>query len=391
MYAKLSSGAALAAVAAVGLMGASANAQQLPNQVITTAYTVGASGYAQAVAIGAAMREKTGANLRVLPGKNDLSRMAPVTQNRAHFSFNGLGTVMAQEAAFEFSTRDWGPQNLRIITYNIGGNCLMPAFVGDRNIKTVYDLKGLRITQIAAAPALNYNLYTYLRAADLTWDDVEIVSVGGQPAAVDAIISGRADGMFTSTIAAHPRQFEASPRGLAWPEIPHDDDAAWERFFKAGPYYVKHHCTRGVGIDPNKPIQAATYPYPILMTYDRDNDDFAYALTKFMVEEFETYKDTAPGNDGWHPENFNPIWAVPVHNGAIRFYRERGTWSAEHQANTDALLERQRKLKALWADVMEKHRRSTDAEFYDAWQKARADMLASANLAVIWDNWPHPQ
>lgn len=236
MYAKLSSGAALAAVAAVGLMGASANAQQLPNQVITTAYTVGASGYAQAVAIGAAMREKTGANLRVLPGKNDLSRMAPVTQNRAHFSFNGLGTVMAQEAAFEFSTRDWGPQNLRIITYNIGGNCLMPAFVGDRNIKTVYDLKGLRITQIAAAPALNYNLYTYLRAADLTWDDVEIVSVGGQPAAVDAIISGRADGMFTSTIAAHPRQFEASPRGLAWPEIPHDDDAAWERFFKAGPY-----------------------------------------------------------------------------------------------------------------------------------------------------------
>ena len=81
---------AAAAVAAVA-SSAFASEIKLPGTLTWTAYGTGSAGYNQAVAIGAALKEKLGVNLRVLPGKNDVARTEPLRQGKVEFSATGVG------------------------------------------------------------------------------------------------------------------------------------------------------------------------------------------------------------------------------------------------------------------------------------------------------------
>ena len=79
-------GAAFAFVIALPT-GASAQSDiKLPGTLTWTAYDVGSGGYNQAVAIGNALKNKLGVDLRVLPGKNDVSRNIPLRDGRVPFS-----------------------------------------------------------------------------------------------------------------------------------------------------------------------------------------------------------------------------------------------------------------------------------------------------------------
>lgn len=70
---------------------ASAQTTKLPETLTWTAYDVGSGGYNQAVAIGNALKNKLQVNLRVLPGKNDVSRNIPLRDGKVPFSANGVG------------------------------------------------------------------------------------------------------------------------------------------------------------------------------------------------------------------------------------------------------------------------------------------------------------
>lgn len=71
----------LAATAPALIAGqAPAGEIRMPDTMAWTAYDTGSAGYNQAVAIGAALQDALGVNLRVLPGKNDVSRTEPLRQ-----------------------------------------------------------------------------------------------------------------------------------------------------------------------------------------------------------------------------------------------------------------------------------------------------------------------
>lgn len=386
MKTALRTGAASACALAL-LASAGAAQAELPSTIVWTAYQISSSGYGQAVAIGSALKNHMGVTLRVLPGKNDLSRLAPVREEKADFSANGIGTYMSQEGAFEFSKPSWGPQATRVLALNIGANCMVPMTPGDLDIKTPYDLKGKRVAIIKSAPGLNYNNYAYLRFGDLEWDDVERVEFPGSTAAVDSIINGMADVAFTSTVSGSPVKLEASNRGIQWPVLPHDDEEGWERMLAAAPYYVKHTCTEGVAVSEQNPLEGATYPYPILMAYADKDADIVYEMTKAMYEMYEHYKDGAPGSGGWALENQKHDWVVPVHEGAIRYYEEVGTWTPEYQAHTDGLIRRQEILKSAWDEYSAANEDKEEAAFVKGWQKARAEALEANGLAVVWPDW----
>src|SRR5690606_27907164 len=113
-----------AAVTAALMAGTALAAPELPKNIAVTAYDVGSSGYAQAVAVGAAFKNNYGVTLRVLPGKNDVSRMVPLREGKVDFSFNGVGSYFAQEGVDVFGSKDWGPQEARILAMSMGGNCI---------------------------------------------------------------------------------------------------------------------------------------------------------------------------------------------------------------------------------------------------------------------------
>ena len=375
------------AVGAAQVAAQSAPPPGLPSTLAWSAYDVGSGGYNQAVAIGNALKQKYGVNLRVLPGKNDVSRTLPAREGQVQFSANGVGgSYLAQEGVFEFGAKAWGPQPIRGLLLNNSDQVLTVLAAKDANIKTAADLKGKRVAWVIGAPSLNQNITAILAFANLTWDDVKKVEFGGFGAAMDGIINGQVDAAFSSSISGKAYQLAKSPRGLTYPVIAHADKAGWARMNKTAPFFFPFMGAEGADLDKDHKVESASYPYPILMTYAKTDDQMVYAMTKTMVDTFPDYKDAAPGNAGWALDRQNFAWVIPYHEGAIRFFKEKGLWKPEHQAHNDKLIERQKVLGEAWKQLQAKAP-ADDAAFEKAWMKARADALTKAGFEPVVTAW----
>ena len=379
---------ALAFAAAAALLTGAAGAQvKLPATISWSAYDVGSGGYNQAVAIGNALKQKYNVSLRVLPGKNDVSRTLPVREGQVQFSANGVGgAYLAQEGVFEFGAQSWGPQPIRGLMLNTSDQVLTVVAAKDSGVRTVADLKGKRVAWVIGAPSLNQNITAMLAFANLTWNDVQKVEFGGFGAAMDGIVNNQVDAAFTSSISGLAYKVAKSPRGLVYPVFSHKDKAGWARMQAMAPFFFPFMGTEGAELSKDKPAESATYPYPILMSYASQNADLVYNMTKAMVETFDMYKDGAPGNSGWAVARQNFAWVIPFHDGAIRYWKEAGQWKPEHQAHNDKLLERQKVLAAAWAEV-KKGSHADDKAFVAAWQKARAERLRKAGFDPVQTTW----
>lgn len=375
---------AIAGLTALTFAGAAGAADvELPKNLAWTAYDTGSSGHAQSVAIGKAFKEMYGVNLRVLPGKNDVSRLRPLQQQKVDAVANGVGTYFSQEGVFDFSAADWGPQEVRVIMSSTGGAGLMVGVAADAGVTNYSDLKGKRVAWVKSASALNHNVTSFLAFGGLTWDDVEKVEFAGFGASWEGMTNDQVDAAFAITVSGATKAVASSPRGLMWPSLPHDDTAGWERLQAVAPYIGKQTVTAGTNISKDAPIQGAVYPYPILTMRADAEDSLAYNTTKAMVESYDSYKAGAPGAAGWALANQAFKWAVPYHNGAIKYFKEIGSWTDDMQAHNDALVKRQGVLKAAW-DGYTAGAPSDEEAFKSGWMAARAAALEAAGMPVVF-------
>ena len=131
-----------------------ANAAELPRSMAWSAYNLGTTGNSQAVAIAKMLKDRYGVNLRILPGKNDVSRLLPLVKGRVQFSANGVATFFASEGVFQFAAPNWGPLPLRLLMTSNGDSNQALAVAGDLGIRSYADLKGKRVPYVRGAPSL---------------------------------------------------------------------------------------------------------------------------------------------------------------------------------------------------------------------------------------------
>ncbi|RFA27273.1 hypothetical protein CAI21_14610 [Alkalilimnicola ehrlichii] len=377
------------AMAALGLAGqVQAGDIELPGTIIWSAYPTGTSGYSQAVAVGNVLQNNYNVNLRVVPGRNDVSRLSPLRSNRSHFSAGGSEAVYAQEAMLNFGSREWGPLPIRTAMYNISDGCSFTFVTAkDANIRTPEDIAGKRVTYVQGAPSLNNAMAALLSYAELTWDDVRKVEVGGYGASIDAVIDGRADVVGGSCNSAPFLRLESSPRGLHFPEFAHANEEAIERVRAHLPWYVPHVAIDGPTIDENEGIEVFTSPYPMLVTMHDQDEDVVYNMVKALHQHYDDYKDNAPGAVGWamDRQQFENAF-VPYHDGAVRYFKEIGVWSDAAEERQQLNLKRQELLMATWEAYVANAPRDADA-FAEGWMKARAEALKAHDMVLIADRW----
>lgn len=383
---KLTSLGATILVVAMGVSVATAAGEaKLPKQLAWTAYGTTSSGYAQSVAIGNMLKNRHGTALRVLPGKNDVSRMTPLKDGKADMCACGIASYFGSEGVMLFAKEGWGPQPIRVIRTSMGSFGLGLATAKDANVNSMADLKGKRVAWVRGGDALNVNAEANLAFGGLTWDDVIKVEFPGFKQSWEGLINDQVDAAFASTVTPLAKRLAASPRGIHWPTLPHDDAAAWGRFLKAAPYFVKHTVTVGAGISKDSPWEGAGYSYPILVANASYDQDVVYALTKAMTEGYDDYKDGAPGTKGWATESQNFKWVIPFHDGAVKHYREIGVWNDDMQAHNDGLVKRQEILAKAWKNFLATESGGDNAAFKSAWMKARASALAEAGLDPVFN------
>ena len=142
---------------------------QFPKTIAWSAYPTGTGGYSQAVAIGNILQRQYSVNLRVIPGRNDVSRLATLRAGRVHFSAGGSESVYAQEGILNFASRIWGPQPIRVLMSNFSDSCSFTfAMASDAGVEQISDIKGKRVTWVQGAPSLNNATAALLAYANLT-------------------------------------------------------------------------------------------------------------------------------------------------------------------------------------------------------------------------------
>ena len=359
---------------------------ELPRSMAWSAYNLGTTGYNQAVGIAKMMKDRHRVTLRIIPGKNDVSRLLPLRVNRVQFSANGVATYFAQEGVFQFASKRWGPMPVRVVMMSVGLSNQAIAVADDGPVQTINDLKGRRVPWVFGAPALNISTEAIMACGGLTWADVERVEFPGYSAMWNAMIDGQIDTAYATTVSGPTRRLEASPQGIRWLTMPHEDKACWERAHAVAPYLEPHIATRGAAITESAPHEGGTYPYPVLTTLKDQDSALVYAITAAIHQGYDDYKEADPGSVGWALDRQRFQWVVPFHSGAIEYFKAVGAWSALADAHQVALVERQEALAEAWRlfaqrpdfDEMDK------PAFEDAWMRHRSEYLEGRGLNPVW-------
>jgi len=361
----------LGSTAALMLTGFAQSAEvKLPKNVAVTSYDVGAASYNQAVALGTALGNAYDISLRVLPATSDVARLLPIKQGRVEFGVIGSESFNAAEGTEAFADPEIGPQPLRLLVGSNSDNCFTLGIKGDSGIDTIDDIKGKRIAFVVGAPALQSNVAAFLAFGGYTWDDVEKIEVASFGASWQALINGEVDAVTSLTTGSYNQQAASSPSGLKWLPLPKANKEGWERLQAVKPQFSPRIGTLGPNMSEENPLECAGFPFPVLATFPERDADMVYSLTKAVDAQFDAYVGIEPAMVGWAADRQNFQWVIPYHEGAVRFWTEKGLWTDEDQAYNDGLVKRQELLMATWNGLDDK----------SGWPAARVEALKAAGL-----------
>ena len=199
---------------------------QLPKTITWTAYDVGGTGYIHSTAIANAFKQKYGVTMRVIPAGTDVARIAPLLQGTVDFCATGSGSWLAFEGLEEFSSVEWGPQDLRMVWNCVPDTGMVMATAADAGIETPADAKGKRVAYVIGNASTNLEMEAFLAFGGLTWDDCTVVEFPSYSASLEGLVNNTVDAAAATSDGAKLYELESSSRGYHIAEFPADDTEA---------------------------------------------------------------------------------------------------------------------------------------------------------------------
>jgi uncharacterized protein len=357
-------------------VSADKNLGSLPKTMKWSCFDVGSSGYVQASALADALSKNFGTKIRLLPSGNAIGRLMPVTTGKVDCGHLTNEVYFAVEGLYDFSSIHWGPQDLRVILAHPGTiGCATPKTSG---IKTIKDLKGKRVAWVPGSPNINTKMEAFLAFAGYTFADVKLVEMPNYASSMRALIEGKTDVAVASSTASIMYELESSPKGIHWIEFPPDDKEGWAKLQKLAPYFSPFKESIGAGIDKNRPLDFPAYRYPIITVYANKDVNWVYQLTKALDQTFEDYKKTMPVMYLWDIKYAGvPPADAPFHEGAVKYLKEKGVWTAEHDAWNNARVSHMKIVQQAWEDALKKAetQKIKEKDFEKFWLEERKKAL----------------
>lgn len=198
----------------------------------------------------------------------------------------------------------------------------------DSDIRGITDLRGKRVTgEYSAQLAVWFNQYGLLTSCGLTWNDVQVVPVPAVNEGLDALLQGRADAAPHALDSAKVKEVDAAI-GLRGLPICADDQSK-RRLQEAVPGYypVQLKAGRSTGILTDTWVIG----YDIYLTTHKNlPDEVAYQVAKVLWEQNDKLGPIHPTLQEWTTERAVDLAAtIPYHPGSIRFFKEKGVWTAQ--------------------------------------------------------------
>ncbi|WP_306152087.1 TAXI family TRAP transporter solute-binding subunit [Roseovarius sp. MMSF_3281] len=342
----------MTAAAALAAGPAFAQEAELPRSMLWATYDVGSSGYAEASAIADAFGKEYGTRVRIMPSGTSIGRLLPLKTGRVQYGWLANELYFATEALFDFSAREWGPQDLRVVAGR--PSTFGMAVAGDAGIEALSDIAGKRVPRIKANPSINIKVEALLAFGGLTWDDVEVVEVPSYGAALKALVDGQVDVAGSTPTASTLYEMESSSRGLDWAPMPKDNADGWEAIISVASFFAPATATQGAGITEEDPAQIFAVRYPMITVYADADADEIYNFTKALDETYDIYANATKATARWKLSEAGVTPAdAPFHPGAIRYLEEIGVWTEKDAAWNEARLDRLNAVTEAWDAAVE--------------------------------------
>jgi TRAP transporter TAXI family solute receptor len=251
---------------------------------------------------------------------------------------------------------------------------------GDSDIKTMRDLKGKRIVNVAGNVGFNIANRALLAFGNLTEADVKIIIAPSSTAAWGHVIEGTGDSFNIMTNAPKAYELAASRHGIYWVPTPRADIAGWKRVWDLCPFISPFVPQLGAGISKDNPPQLSCQPY-LVVAYSSLPVEYAYAWTKGVWEGRNLW-------EGKHPA-FKFYWtndictnykmlSYPYHDGTVKFFKEIGIWTPAMEEWQQKQVKLEAGRLAAWGEAKKEAEQKKVkvgtpefAEFWIKWQKER--------------------
>ncbi len=349
----------------------------LPKTMLWSCYDVGASGYVQASAIADAFVKKYGIRIRLLPSGTSIGRLMPLATKRVNCGFLANEVFFAVEGLYDFSSREWGPQDLRVILAHPTSTAM--ATTKESGIKEIKDLRGKRVSWIPGNPSLNIKAEAFLAFGGLTWKDVKRQEFPSYGAACKALKQGKTDASVVAPSASLMYELETSPRGLYWLQFPPEDKEGWKRMLKIAPFLSPKKETVGAGISKENPVFLPGYRYPMISVYADADADWVYNFIKALDQTYPMYEKAHAVMPTWKISGAGvPPADAPFHIGAVKYLKEKGVWTEKDDQWNNARLEQLKKVRNAWDKAVAEAdaKKIKSKNFPKFWLEQRAKALA---------------
>ena len=353
-------------------------AAKRPDIIYFASHTAGAGAYSLQGLVAEAIIEKVGIKVRLVPAGADVARALMAYKGEAHTAaLNSISGWQIQEGLFEFSAPEWGPTPVRYLWIPEHVGAAM-AVRGNSELYKIEDLKGKKVATMPGSPSPQLMNEAFLAFGGLTWKDVVTVPHSGPVAAYDAVVKQRIDSTFFNLVSSQAYELASMPSGIRYLEMPADNQEGWKKLQRVCPPMSPKKATVGANLSEKNPAWVARQGYPNFLTWDKLDEDTAYHITKYLHECYELYaKKNKSLMLDWTIDKCLSLFddeVVPLHQGAIRYFKEIGRWNAEREKKNQERIAYQAKLKELWDQTVKeaKQKGIEGKKFSDFWMEKRA-------------------
>ena len=274
-----------------------------------------------------AMRVRVTSGMDALVGAGD-AELGVSASDSAHLSSNGLR---------HYEGRPQKPLRLAL-----PGPPLILGFLvrTDDSYRSLQDLNGLAVPgEYPNARPMHYDGKAMLATVGMSWEDLEVLPVASFRDGIQAFIEGRTATAISSVGSGLTQQADANLGGVRFVTLPDREgisDEMWEE--EPGFHAVEVPAGFALGVDEDL-ILAGKETY---LTANADaSADAIYEVVKLLWEQMGELSSVHPLFERWTRDDMvNARVTVPFHDGTVRFLKEVGEWTPEHERVHQELLTR---------------------------------------------------
>jgi hypothetical protein len=192
----------------------------------------------------------------------------------------------------------------------------------EANIRSFTDLKGKKFNVGNPGSGTRASMEELLQAMNWKMTDFALASELKADEHGPALCDGKIDGFFYGV--GHPSANIQDPTTTCGAKLVSLTGPAIDKLVSEKPYYS--YASIPAGLYPNNPQETKTYGVlATLVTSSKVSADTVYTVVKAVFENFDEFKKLHPALAHLKPEEMvkNGL-SAPLHEGAARYYREKG-------------------------------------------------------------------